>query len=123
MKEFLIVLFLLISTSGIAQKSTTYYKKVYQYDVYKKDWALVKTVSNTYGFIDTNGYEVVQAIYSKIYKFELKSDNKNYAMIKNVAGAFGFINENGKEIVEAIYWKKEEAIQKLNKVISKKIKI
>jgi stage V sporulation protein SpoVS len=87
---------------------------VYQFNAQHQDWALVKTVANTYGFIDTSGKEVVQAIYSKIYDFEIQKDGKKYAMIKNVADAFGYIDENGKEIVEAIYWNKEEAIQKLN---------
>ncbi|MCU0389940.1 MAG: hypothetical protein MUE81_02375 [Thermoflexibacter sp.] len=86
MKKQLIILFLLISSFGSAQKSTSHYKKVYNYDEYKKDWALVKTITNTYGFIDRKGNEVVQAIYSKIFEFEIQKDGKKYAMFKNIAG-------------------------------------
>jgi WG containing repeat len=118
-KKILLLLCVLISSFGIAQKTSSQFKKVYNYDEYKKGWALVKSIANTYGFIDRNGNEVVQTVYSKIYKFEEKKDHKNYAMIKNVAGAYGFIDENGKEIVEAIYWKKEEAYQKLDLYIKK----
>ncbi|HBS53380.1 MAG TPA: hypothetical protein DD806_05225 [Flavobacterium sp.] len=114
MKSIGFVLVLFLTLNGLAQSSTSHYKKVYQFEVHHQDWAKVKTVADTYGFIDKTGKEIVQAIYTKIYDFEIQKDGKKYAMIKNVAGAFGYIDENGKEIVEGIYWKKEEAIQKLN---------
>ena len=114
MKSIGFTLVLFLTLNCLAQSSTSHYKKVYQFDVHHQNWAKVKTVANTYGFIDKTGKEVVQAIYTKIYFFEIQKDGKKYAMIKNVAGAFGYIDENGKEIVEGIYWKKEEAIQKLN---------
>jgi hypothetical protein len=114
MKSIGFTLMLFFAINCFAQNSTSHYKKVYQFDVHHQDWAKVKTVANTYGFIDKSGKEVVQAIYSKIYDFEIQKDGKKYAMIENVAGAFGYIDEYGKEIVEGIYWKKEEAIQKLN---------
>lgn len=120
MRNSILMLMLFLSYNCMSQKSTAHFKKVYDYDAYHKDWAMVKTVADTYGFIDRNGNEIVDAVYSKIYKFEIKSDNKKYAMIKNVAGAYGFINENGKEIVQAIHWKKEEAIQKLDIIINVK---
>jgi hypothetical protein len=120
MKKQLIILFLLISSFGSAQKSTSHYKKVYNYDEYKKDWALVKTITNTYGFIDRKGNEVVQAIYSKIYEFEIQKDGKKYAMFKNIAGAFGFIDENGKEIIDGVFWRKDDAIQKINSFVASK---
>ena len=63
--EFTLVLFLTINC--FAQNSTSHYKKVYQFDTQHQDWALVKTVANTYGFIDKSGKEVVQAIFSKIF--------------------------------------------------------
>ncbi len=114
MKSIGFTLMLFFTINCLAQNSTSNYKKVYEFGVQHKDWAKVKTVANTYGFIDKSGKEVVQAIYSKIYDFEIQKDGKKYAMIENVAGAFGYIDENGKEIVEGIYWKKEEANQKLN---------
>ncbi|WP_130733853.1 WG repeat-containing protein [Flavobacterium sp. J27] len=94
------------------------YKKVYPYDVYQKDWALVKTITNTYGFIDRNGNELVSPIYSKIYPFKEEKDNRKYALIKNVAGAYGYLNQNGEEVIKAIYFKKEEAKQKLNIILN-----
>lgn len=90
------------------------YKKVYKYGNYKSDWALVKTVSNTYGFMDRDGNLVVQPVYVKIDKFEYK--NGELAMVKNVSGAYGFIDQNGKEVVAAIYWTKNEAIEQLKKM-------
>ncbi len=120
MKKIGFILVLLLTMNCIAQNSTSHYKKVYPFDIYHKDWALVKTVADTYGFINKNGKEVVPTIYSKIYEFEIQKDGIKYALIRNVAGAFGFIDENGKEIVEGINWKKEEAIQKLNYYINSK---
>lgn len=100
--------FVVFSTFCFAQNE---YKKIYNYDEFNKDWALIKTISNTYGFIDKNGSIVVQPIYSKINKFEF--NNEKYALVKNIAGAYGFIDRNGKEIIPVIYWKKDEAIEKL----------
>lgn len=107
-KRLFTVAFALFSSLCIAQNG---YKKVYNYDEFNKDWALVKTISNTYGFIDKNGSIVIQPIYIKINKFEFS--NEKYALVKNIAGAYGFIDRNGKEIIPAIYWKKNEAIEKL----------
>lgn len=116
MKKTVFILLLFLTFNSFAQKSTSHYKKVYDYDEYHKDWALVKTIAGTYGFINREGNEIVPAIYSKIYKF----NEKKVAMVKNVANAYGFIDENGKEVVKAIYWKKEEAIQKLDIFINTK---
>ena len=120
MKSIGLIIVLFLTLNCLAQNSTSHYKKVYQFDLHHQNWALVKTVANTYGFIDKSGKEVVQAIYSKIYKFEFQKDGKKYAMIKNIAGAYGFIDENGKEIIEGSYWNKEDAIQKLNSLILSK---
>ena len=92
--------------------SQTGYKKVFKYDDYRADWALVKTNSGTYGFIDRDGNSVVPPVYTKIEKFEFH-DNE-LALVKNVSGAYGFIDRNGEVVVPVIYWSKEEAIQKLN---------
>lgn len=116
----LIFTLLFASVSGFAQNSMTHYKKVYSFDAHHQNWALVKTVAGTYGFVDKNGKEIVPAVYSKIYEFEIQKDGKKYAMIKNNAGAFGYIDENGNEIIEAVNWKKKEAIQKLNNYITSK---
>jgi hypothetical protein len=120
MKKTVFILLLFLTFNSFAQKSTSHYMKVYDYDEFHKDWALVKNIAGAYGFIDRNGNEVVQAVYSKIYKFEEKKDQNNYDMIKNIAGAYGFIDEQGKEIVPPIFWKKEEAIQKLDIFINTK---
>lgn len=117
MKKTILTLFLLVSILGTAQNAS-HYKKIYAYDEYHKDWALVKTITGNYGFIDRNGKEIVPAVYSKIYQFEAK-ENKKYAMVKSVANAYGFIDENGKEVVNVISWKKDEAYQKLDLYIKK----
>lgn len=114
MKKYFLILCVLISFVGIAQETKSPYKKVYAFGEHHKDWALVKTITNTFGFINRENKEVVPAIYSKIYSFETKENTRKYAMVKNVAGAYGFIDEKGKEVIKAIYFKKEEVIQKLN---------
>lgn len=87
------------------------YKKIYKYDEYNKDWALVKTISGTYGFIDRNNKTVVQPIYEKIEKFS--EGLGKYALVKSFSGSYGFINRNGREVVPSIYWTKRDAIQQL----------
>ncbi|WP_298303911.1 WG repeat-containing protein [Flavobacterium sp.] len=114
MKKSIFILLFFLTFNSFSQVVNSNYKKVYEFDVYRKDWALVKTVANTFGFINKENKEIVPAIYSKIYSFEKKGNNSEYALVKNVAGTYGFINENGKEVIKAIYWKKEEAIQQLN---------
>lgn len=114
MKKTLLFLLLLTAISVSAQ-IPSYYKKVYEYNVYHKDWALVKTVTGTYGFIDRSGKEIVPAIYNKIYKF--KEGNGKLAMVKSVANSYGFIDDKGKEVVKAIYFTKDEAIQSLNSTL------
>lgn len=117
MKKCILSFLLLVTISGFSQDKS-HYKKVYDYNQCHQDWALVKTIANTYGFINREGKEVVPAIYSKIYDFEVKKKQQEFAMVKNVAGAYGFIDKNGKEIVQAIYFKKEEAVQKLNTLLN-----
>ena len=111
MKKTLLFLLLLTAISVSAQ-NPSHYKKVYDYDVYHKDWALAKSIAGTYGFIDRNGKEIVPAIYNKIYKF--KENNEKFAMVKSIANSYGFIDDKGKEVIKAIYFTKEEAIQRLN---------
>jgi hypothetical protein len=118
-KSIYLIITILVTLNCFSQKINSHYKKVYAYDDDYQGWALVKTIANTYGYIDKNGKEVVPSIYSKIYPFETKNNTKKYAMIKNVAGAYGFIDENGKEFIQGIYWKKEDAIQQLNILLNK----
>jgi DUF438 domain-containing protein len=109
MKEKIITLFIIsISSFCFSQNE---YKKIYKYDEYKKDWALVKTISGTYGFIDRNKKTVVQPIYEKIEKFS--EGIGKYALVKSVSGSYGYINRNGREVIPAIYWTKRDAIQQL----------
>jgi len=114
MRKIYFIFVMLISCVVFAQNSESKYKKVFEFGKHNKDWAMVETVTKTYGFIDADGKEVVMPIYSKIYEFEIQKNSKKYAMVKNVADAYGFIDENGIEVIKAIYFKKEEAIQKLN---------
>lgn len=90
--------FLIFSSIAFAQNS---YQKTYAYNQYNKDWALVKTVSGTYGFIDRKGKAVVPAIYAKIDKFG--KYNADLAMVKSISDTYGFIDRNGKVVIPAIY--------------------
>ena len=107
-KRFFTLAFVVISTLCFAQNG---YKKVSKYDEYNKDWALVKTISGTYGFINRKGETVVQPIYDKIEKFTESSGK--YALVKSVAGSYGFIDRNGKEIIPTIYWNKHDVNEQL----------
>jgi len=111
MKKILLFLSLLISIA-VSSQNVSHYKKVYDYDVHQKGWAMVKTVAGLYGFIDRSGKEIVPAIYTKIFKFN--ANGKNVAMVKSVANTYGFIDAKGTEIIKTIYFTKEEAIQRLN---------
>ena len=107
-KRFFILAFVVISTLCFAQNG---YKKVRRYDEYNKDWAQVKTISGTYGFINLKGETVVQPIYDKIEKFSENSGK--YALVKSVADSFGYIDRKGKEVIPTIYWTKHEATEQL----------
>ncbi len=117
MKNILAICLLLSTIHGFSQNQSPY-KKVHRYNEEIKGLAKVKTIANTYGFIDENQKEIIVAKFSKIYTFEIKKNDRKYALVKNVAGAYGYIDENGAEIVKDIYWKKEEAIQQLNHLIN-----
>ncbi len=109
--KLITMMFLAVSSISFAQNN---FKKVYKYDDYNKDWALVKNISNTYGFIDRNGIVVVEPIYTKIEKF-----NENfgkYAMVKTVSGTYGFIDRNGKLAIKTLYWNKHDATEQLKKL-------
>ncbi|WP_296146528.1 WG repeat-containing protein [uncultured Flavobacterium sp.] len=96
--KVLLFLFLIVSSLSFAQSG---YKKVYEFGDYHKDWAMVKTISGTYGFIDKNKNIVVQPIYTKIEKFG--KHQEGLAMVKSIADSYGFIDQNGKEVIPAIY--------------------
>lgn len=107
-KGILTCILFVFGVLGLAQDG---YKKVYPYDEYNAGWALVKTISGTYGFINKEGTVVVEPIYKKINPFEY--NDGQLAMVKNISGAYGFINRQGEVVVEVIYWTKEEAIEQL----------
>lgn len=105
--------FLLVTLAAMSFAQNRY-KKVYKYDVYNTDWALFKTISGTYGFLDRRGEVAVQPVYTKIEKFIFGGNE--LAMVRNISGAYGFINRQGKEIIPAIYWTKQEAIAQLKRL-------
>lgn len=107
-KIFFTLVCIALSTICYAQNG---YKKVSKLGVYNKDWALVKTINGTYGFINSNDETVVQPIYGKIEKFS-KNDGE-FALVKSVAGSFGFIDRKGNEVIPTIYWTKNEANEQL----------
>lgn len=99
MKKILLSsLFLFLSIKTFSQ-----YQKVYRFDDYQKNWALVKTKSGTFGFIDKNKKAVVAPIYSKIEKFGII--HPDFALVKSIADTYGLINREGKEVTPAIYEK------------------
>ncbi len=100
--KILLLLLLVLPMWSFAQSK---YKKVYAYDVYQKDWAMVKNGSGGYGFIDRSGKEVVPSVYRKIDKFGIY--HKDQALVRNISGGYGFIDRSGKEVVPAIYELKE----------------
>jgi len=95
---------LLVSVAFYVSAQNGYQKK-YPYDDYNKGWALVKTVSGTYGFVDKSGKAVVPPIYSKIEKFG-KYD-QDLALVKSISDSYGFIDRQGKVVIPAIYELKE----------------
>lgn len=101
-KIFLILSFVSVAFCVSAQKG---YLKKYAYNEYNQGWALVKTQSGTYGFVDKNGNAVVPPIYSKIEKFG-KYD-QNLALVKSISDTYGFIDRQGKVVIPAIYDLKE----------------
>lgn len=103
MKKILLIL-LLVSVAFYVSAQKGYQKK-YPYDEFNKDWALVKTVSGTYGFVDRNGKAVIPPIYSKIEKFG-KYD-QDLALVKSISDAYGFIDRQGKLVIPATYDLKE----------------
>lgn len=107
-KGFISAMFVFVSSLILAQSE---YKKVGKFDVYNKDWALVKTVAGTYGFVNRNYEIIVQPIYDKIEKFTENSGK--YALVKNIAGNYGYIDRNGKEVIPTIYKTKQEASEQL----------
>jgi hypothetical protein len=89
MKNITICLLFLFSQLLVAQT----YKKQFPYDVYQKGWAKVKSITGNYGFIDTNGKEVVPTVYAKIYKFG--THHTELALVKSITGNYGFIDTKG----------------------------
>lgn len=66
-----------------------------------KGWVLVQNKDGLYGFIDSNGEEIVKPKYLKISRFgEIK---QGWALVQNEDGLYGFINNDGDEIVEPQY--------------------
>jgi len=107
MKKTILFLTLILSfTIAYSQdKIESNYKRIYKYDVYQKDWALVKGITGNYGIINRNGKEIVPAIYAKIGKFgEIEKD---LALVKNIAGFYGFIDKKGSEVIQSIYSRKQ----------------
>ena len=90
-KALFVLMFTSLSVSSFAQ-----YKKVYAYGDYQKNWALVKTSSGTYGFIDQNKKQIVTPIYSKIEKFG--NVHPDFAVVKAITDTYGLIDKNGKKL-------------------------
>ncbi|WP_321515995.1 hypothetical protein [Marinifilum fragile] len=70
--------FILLVLSSITVYSQVDYRKVYEYGEYQENWAKVKSITGTYGFVDKSGNEIVEPINtlkqieSKHYKIVTK---------------------------------------------------
>lgn len=115
-KIFLMLVFVSVTFFTLAQNG---YQKKYPYNEYNKGWALVKTQSGTYGFVDKNGKSVVFPIYSKIEKFG--QYDQDLALVKSISDSYGFIDRQGKVAIPAIYDLKEIEIN-FRSIKSKHIK-
>ena len=103
-KKLLLFIFVFIFFVGFSQNNSEY-KKIYKFDEYQKNWALVKSKTGNYGMIDRNGKEIIPTIYAEIKKFgEIEKD---LALVKSIAGNYGMIDRNGKEIIPTIYTYKQ----------------
>ena len=87
-----------IISSNIVAQNTSSYDKLYEFDTYKKGWALIME-DGKLGFINKKGKEIVAPIYDDISEFN--TYKKGWALIKK-DGKLGFINTKGKEIVAPI---------------------
>lgn len=96
MKNILTVLLLLAGYAAYGQ-----HQRTYPLNEYNQGWALVKTISGTYGFVDAENNFVVQPLYKKIEKFG--AFRPDWARVKAVTGTYGFIDRTGREVVPAIY--------------------
>ncbi|GEM_PF-781749 len=110
MKNCIVIFIILLNSLVVYSQGT--YKKVYKYGEYNDNWAMVKTISGTYGFINREGQEVVPSIYAKIYKFG--GCGVDFVLLKTISGMYGLINKEGKEVVPTIYAR----IEKFDTVIS-----
>ncbi len=80
-------------------KTIQMYDEIWDFDFNNMTWAKVK-LDDKYGFIDTNGKEVVPLIYDEVYEFnKFKTD----WMLVEQDNKLGFIDTNGKEVVPLIY--------------------
>src|SRR5690554_567398 len=101
MKNLILLLTFWLTTSIGFSQNIDGYKRIYKYGEYQKDWALVKSITGNYGFIDQNGKEVVPTIYARIGKFTENSGE--FAKVKSITGNYGLIDRNGKEVVPTLY--------------------
>lgn len=77
------------------------YSKIEKFGIIHPDFALVKSIADTYGLINREGKEVTPAIYEKIGKFG--DFKKGFAVVESTTNHFGLIDENGKESVPPNY--------------------
>ncbi|MDB4161665.1 WG repeat-containing protein [Bacteroidia bacterium] len=71
------------------------YDDISDFGVYQNDWALVLK-DGLYGFIDTTGTEIIEAVYDDISTFGVYRDD--WALVLK-DGLYGFIDTDGLEVV------------------------
>ncbi|MDG1045105.1 MAG: WG repeat-containing protein [Bacteroidia bacterium] len=97
-------------SQSIQESHKKQYDEIELFDMYHKDWALVKKDKHV-GFIDYNGKEVVPTIYYEIELFDMYHDG--WAMVKK-GKHVGFIDYKGKEVVPLEYQNADDAIKWYN---------
>lgn len=77
------------------------YARIYRYDTYQQDWAKVKSICGTFGFIDRSGKIIVEPVYKSIAAFG--EHHPELAVVQSVSGFYGCIDKTGREIIPTIY--------------------
>tara|TARA_B110000238_G_C16090209_1_gene423466 strand:+ start:1100 stop:1414 length:315 start_codon:yes stop_codon:yes gene_type:complete len=95
MKNLIFTLSILISS--ISSLFGQGYDEILTFGVYQNDLALVQK-EGLYGFIDSNGTEIVAPKYDEIFTFGVYQND--LALVQK-DGLYGFINTEGVEVIPA----------------------
>ncbi|NJL15298.1 MAG: WG repeat-containing protein [Microscillaceae bacterium] len=83
----------------------TIYVKLGTFGKYHPKLALVKSITGTYGFLNTEGKEVVNPVYAKIGAFG--KFHPDLALVMDITNKYGFIDQQGKEVIPCRHTRSE----------------